>query len=394
MNFESRLVFEKVSVASSTHVPPVQPKPNFIDLFCGGGLVRLGLDNRWSCSLAVDWDGTKEEAYKCLWGEEAFERADVSEISEERITDGTSLVWASFPCQDLSLAGNRSGLSGSRSGYFWSVIELIAKAKNRGHRPQVLAFENVPGFVSQNGGQDFVSAIRAVTGLGYACTAIVVDAKHFVPQSRPRVFILAVHHDALRHAAIADVQPNWLYPKYLTRTIYETRLNDSPDWFWLAAGPQVARNVTLTSIMDWQVDQSAWDDMTQTQALLKLLSPLHQSKLEAVISKGERQVFGIYRRMRPTKDGNNVQRAEISFNDHAGCLRAPTGGSSRQKFLFVDGKKIRSRLPLPHELCRIMGVKEKNFSELTYNQIYRVFGEGVSPPVVSFIDEIFFSKVV
>ena len=98
--------------------------------------------------------------------------------------------------------------------------------------------------------------------------------------------------------------------------------------------------------------------------------------------------------MRPTEGGKNIQRAEISFNDHAGCLRAPTGGSSRQKFLFVEGKAIKSRLPSPSELCAIMGVQTEKFAGLSYNQIYRVFGEGVCPPVVKYLDDIFFKKIL
>lgn len=101
-------------------------------------------------------------------------------------------VWtAGFPCQDLSLArtphGKRSGLSGTRSGLFYTFFELLAARK-----PRVVLLENVAGLLNSHKGADFNALVGSLTGLGYAVAWRVLNARYFgAPQSRPRIFICA-----------------------------------------------------------------------------------------------------------------------------------------------------------------------------------------------------------
>jgi DNA (cytosine-5)-methyltransferase 1 len=80
-----------------------------------------------------------------------------------------------------------------------------------------------------------------------------------------------------------------------------------------------------------------------------------------------------------------VQRAEIRFDDVAGCLRTPAGGSSRQTIMLIDGKKVRSRLLSPREAARLMGLPEEYVLPNNYNEAYHLAGDGVAVPVVSFL---------
>ena len=93
----------------------------------------------------------------------------------------------------------------------------------------------------------------------------------------------------------------------------------------------------------------------------------------------------IYKRTRMDEKGNRAQRAEIRFDDVAGCLRTPVGGSSRQSIMIVEGGKVRSRLLSPREAARLMGLPESYKLPDNYNEAYHLAGDGVVVPVVRFL---------
>ena len=82
-----------------------------------------------------------------------------------------------------------------------------------------------------------------------------------------------------------------------------------------------------------------------------------------------------------------VQRAEIRFDDVAGCLRTPVGGSSRQTIMVIEGKRVRSRLLSPREAARLMGLPDAYALPKNYNDAYHLAGDGVAVPVVRFLAE-------
>jgi hypothetical protein len=92
--------------------------------------------------------------------------------------------------RDLSLAGNLRGFSGSESGAFYGFIKVMKKLREQGQAPRAVLVENVIGFLSSHDGKFFKIALQQLADLGYYLDAFVVDAKHFVPQSRPRLFIV------------------------------------------------------------------------------------------------------------------------------------------------------------------------------------------------------------
>jgi DNA (cytosine-5)-methyltransferase 1 len=96
------------------------------------------------------------------------------------------IITGGFPCQDLSVAGKRAGLSGERSGLFWEIARLVEETQS-----EFFLIENVPGLLSSNKGKDFGIVIGTMGDLGYTCAWRVLDAQHFgVPQRRKRVFIV------------------------------------------------------------------------------------------------------------------------------------------------------------------------------------------------------------
>jgi DNA (cytosine-5)-methyltransferase 1 len=96
-------------------------------------------------------------------------------------------------------------------------------------------------------------------------------------------------------------------------------------------------------------------------------------------------IDGVYRRTREDAEGGKVQRAEIRFDDVAGWLRTPAGGSSRQTIMIVEGEKVRSRLLSPREAARLMGLPDDYILHGNYNEAYHLSGDGVVVPVVRFL---------
>ena len=107
-----------------------------------------------------------------------------------------------------------------------------------------------------------------------------------------------------------------------------------------------------------------------------------------------RLVGAIYKRTRFDEAGRKVQRAEIRFDDVAGCLRTPAGGSSRQTIMLIEGKKVRSRLLSPREAARLMGLPEEYVLPNNYNEAYHLAGDGVAVPVVSFLAAHIFEPIL
>ena len=105
--------------------------------------------------------------------------------------DALDLLCGGFPCQDLSVAGNRAGLNGARSGLFFEFARIIDAL-----RPRHVLIENVPGLLSSNGGRDFGIVLGTLADLGYGMAWRVLDSRFFgVPQRRRRVFIVGADAD-------------------------------------------------------------------------------------------------------------------------------------------------------------------------------------------------------
>ncbi|WP_316313292.1 DNA cytosine methyltransferase, partial [Clavibacter michiganensis] len=99
-----------------------------------------------------------------------------------------ALAWGSSPCTDLSLAGTRGGLRSGESNAFWGFVDALAALGEE--RPPVVVLENVVGLATSHGGDDLTAAIRAFNDLGYSIDVLSIDARRFLPQSRPRMFLV------------------------------------------------------------------------------------------------------------------------------------------------------------------------------------------------------------
>ena len=160
--------------------------PRFYELFAGIGLVRDALEPLgWECTYANDINPTKEAIYRRRYPESThFDRRDVWELDARFLPLPVDLIAASFPCIDLSLAGNRKGLAGAQSGTFWALIRLLNRLRELGEPPKALIIENVTGFVSSHGGRDFREALQAINECAKKVAGISTTRRSF-PWSLP-----------------------------------------------------------------------------------------------------------------------------------------------------------------------------------------------------------------
>jgi DNA (cytosine-5)-methyltransferase 1 len=365
----------------------------FCEFFAGGGMARAGLGESWRCVFANDFDEKKVSTYKANWGAGEITHCDVASLeSSDLPTKAVDLVWASFPCQDLSLAGSYRGLgreeddSRTRSGTFWPFWKLVRALVRRGAAPRTIVLENVPGCLTSHGGKDFAAIASALSDADYGFGAAVVDASHFVPQSRPRVFFIAARKDHIIPPSITghESQDSW-HPRALVQAFEGLTTLAKGNWVWWNLARPATRNSMFADVIEGEPTTVIWHTAAQTNYLLQLMSPLNRRKVEDAMRSGRRTVGSVYRRTRPDARGVSRQRAEVRFDDIAGCLRTPAGGSSRQTILLVEGKRVRSRLLSPREAARLMGLDDDYILPARYNDAYHVCGDGVCAPVVRHI---------
>lgn len=367
----------------------------FYEFFAGGGMARAGLGEGWNCLFANDFDPMKGRVYRDNWcGGNDLLVEDINRIDTSVLPSQADLVWASFPCQDLSLAGNYSGIGHwqdkkqTRSGTFWPFWHLMRSLKEEGRAPKLIVLENVYGVLTSNKGKDFAAIGSAFSGAGYRFGALVVDASHFVPHSRPRVFLVGVRHDLSIPSHLLAYKPvsPW-HPKGMLGAHYGLTSEAKKDWIWWNLTKPSPREKNFIDLIETDPVGVKWDSAEKTQKLLGMMSDINEAKVREAMQSGRRMVGCLYKRTRLDAAGNKVQRAEVRFDNVAGCLRTPAGGSSRQHILLVEGASVRSRLLSPREAARLMGLPDTYKLPNNYNDAYHVAGDGVAVPVVRHLAE-------
>ena len=353
---------------------------SYYEFFAGGGMARAGVGSHWTCLFANDIDPKKALSYATNWGEQQVVVRDVAHLKLSELPGIADLVWASFPCQDLSLAGTGAGLDGDRSGTFWPFWNLVKALRVEKRAPRMIVLENVKGALTSHGGRDFAAIGAALTNADYRFGAMLIDAVHFLPQSRPRLFVVAIDKSTtVPDELVADQIVEEWHPPAVVAAYGKLSRQSQEAWIWWRLPPPPTRNSTFADILEDDPQGVRWHTEAETNRLLGMMSAANLAKVEAAKRAGKRMVGGLYRRTR------DVQRAEIRFDDVAGCLRTPAGGSSRQTIMVVEGALVRSRLLSPREAARLMGLADDYVLPSNYNEAYHLAGDGVAVPVVRFL---------
>ncbi len=351
---------------------------NFAEFFAGIGLMRIGLERAgWRIAFANDIDDDKWQMYRDHFGDTGeFVLGDVHHLDVDTVPD-VALATASFPCNDLSLAGARQGLAGAQSSAFWGFIDILTKMGRR--RPPMVLLENVTGFLTSHDGNDFRDALLALNRLGYAVDAFIVDAVRFVPQSRQRLFVVGTKTEII--PALNDKTPRFYQsecrPSALADFVY---WHGDITWKIRPLPPLPTARLRLKDIIEvLSPNSQIWWNRERCEYLLNQMSPRHRAEAETMI-QGSRISYGtVFRRIRHGKS-----MAELRTDGVAGCLRTPRGGSGRQ-ILFAAGKnRFSVRLLTPRECARLMGADEF-IIKTSLNQALFGFGDAVCVPVIDWI---------
>lgn len=368
-------------------------KPRFAEFFAGAGMVRAAFRADWDLAFANDIDAKKCIAYRTNWGPDNLIEGDVAHIDPKHLRQPIDLYWASSPCQDLSLAGARKGLSGARSGVFHTWMDRVDQAVKSGFAPRILAFENVTGLITSSGGKDFEAVAAAFLARGYRYGALEIDAIHFLPQSRPRVFMVGVRDDVSLNADRCLTKGSGPFHTKRLRSFVEG-LPESlrSGWVWWNVPAPPPRNVTLKSLIE--TDMTVGFSNVHLLNTIAMMDEPSLRKLQKAQELGGLHFGTIYKRGRPDKNGQVRQRAEVRMDGIAGCLRTPAGGSSRQTLVIVRNGDISMRLLTAREAVRLMGLPDSYWLPASYNDAYRLAGDGVAVPVVRHLKQHLFEPLL
>ena len=343
------------------------PQYAYLEFFAGSGLVAQGLKSMFKPIWANDIDSKKGAVYTANHTSKHFHLGSISDVAGAELPAAV-MAWASFPCQDLSLAGLAGGIHGKRSGLVWEWLRIIDEMQEA---PAILVAENVLGLVSSSGGAHYRKLHAALVQRGYKVGAMLLDAVRFVPQSRPRIFVVAVKDTVQLPPELTSPTPTWLHPESVQKAA-----SGLENWIWWHMPEPPARSTVLADIVEFNADFASTKSDGRN---IELISPKHATLLHA-FPKDLTIVAPGYKR---TRGGKQV--LELRFDNVAGCLRTPSGGSSRQVLVVRKDGVLRSRLLTVKETARLMGAPDEYKIPGSYNDGYKAMGDAVAVPVAEWL---------
>jgi DNA (cytosine-5)-methyltransferase 1 len=344
------------------------------EFFSGIGLVRMGLERAgWSVVFANDIDPDKCSIYRANFGPAHLVQGDIRQVTSSMVPT-VELATASFPCIDVSLAGNRNGLNGTHSSAYWEFLRILRGMGRR--RPESVLLENVVGLLTSNNGRDLRAIILSLNELGYGCDVLAVDAAHFVPQSRPRLFICARRHPPEPGAWI--MEPHGARPRAVVDFVLA---NQDLNWSHVPVPPLPQRRADLRDIVErFEPGHAVWWDAPKKAHLYSQISPRHRRMLRIMMSARAYSYATVYKRVRPAGC-----RAELRNDGLAGCLRTPRGGSSKQFVIEAGFGAWRVRNMTAREYARLQGVPDSFKHGDSYLKALFGYGDAVCVPVIEWI---------
>ena len=353
--------------------------PRFAEFFAGIGLVREAIEPLgWDCVFANDIAPDKADMYATRFGRDHLLVEDIHNVTATDIPGGLDLLTASFPCIDLSLAGNRNGLAGMHSGTIWPFLEIVGEIGRAGPVPSALLLENVTGLLSSDGGRDLRAMCERIGELGYFIDIVVVDARWFVPQSRPRLFVLAIRRDLLANAYPPLDNVSAIRPRNVRR--FQAANRDLPLAELPLPEPPGYTAAALESVLDDVPDDDpSWWPRQRVEATVAGMAPLHRERVDGLLNGEQDGVATMFRRVR---DGRTV--GEVRGDRLAGCLRTPYGGSSVQFLVDCRRGTVTIRPLNGREYARLQGAPDFPI-ETRVRQAWMGFGDAVCVPAVRWL---------
>lgn len=350
------------------------------EYFAGIGLFRMGLESEgWRTIYANDWSSERRQIYEGFF-QESYEVRDIFSVSHTDIPD-TTLATCSFPCIDLSLAGKRRGMKGNHSKAFWGFHDLL---RHQGDdAPPVVLLENVVGWLYSNEGEDFFIAAKALNDLGYELDVFQLNARSFVPQSRPRIFMVGFRgFDGKGSRPFLNARSKQLLPARLRSMIEKFR--GDLNWAHLdipEPPPYMSDGLTNRIVEQIPNDDSRWWQPEKVDKHMAMMAAAHLERVLGLSQRDGQSYRTFFRRRRA-----EGQRAEVRSDDIAGCLRTAVGGSGKQFLVAAGDGSVRMRTMTSREYARLQGVPDEfPIVSRSERQSLNAFGDAVCVPAVSWI---------
>ena len=304
----------------------------------------------------------------------------------------TYILTYSFPCQDLSKAGNGAGMakgSGTRSGLLWEVERILDECN--GNLPQILLMENVPDVIGANNVKHFAQWVKKLEQLGYTSKWQCLNAKDYgVPQNRDRCFMVS-----------------WLgnhYYDFPTPIKLEKRLKDVletnvDEKYYL-------NDDTIERISKWKSQQQPLDHILNENSCSPCLTARgageeHSGMILLGMLGGEKyeKMHDIARRVYDTNGiaptqhtcgGGNLETKivePLALDEQNGYIRqdgtvgilTTDGSSPKHNNRVVENYRIRKLTP--KECGRLMGVRDDDIDKMSVNQsnssLFHCFGDSI-----------------
>ncbi|EAT5892851.1 MULTISPECIES: DNA cytosine methyltransferase [Enterobacteriaceae] len=343
-----------------------------LEFFAGIGLARAGMEQAGIKTVwSNDYDLNKKSMYEGHWKTHKLFLADIHTLNSEDLPTA-DVAWASSPCTDLSLAGKRVGLRGGReSSAFFGFTDLLAGMNER--KPEVIVLENVTGLASSHNREDLRAAVKEFNELGYAVDAITLDARRFVPQSRPRLFLIGAKNPIDGGEQDSCLRPDWL--SWLHKDA-EVRTFMMP----LPKAPELLSQGFTLEIEAIPDSDPRWWNADKVSLFKESMASVQRERLEHFVNLDCTTARTAYRRTR-----NGIPVWEMRAEDISGCLRTARGGSSKQAVVIMGRGALKIRWMTGLEYARLMGAGWYTLENLRDSQIQYGFGDAVAVPVVGWV---------
>jgi DNA (cytosine-5)-methyltransferase 1 len=332
-----------------------------LSLFSGAGGMDLGLDRAGITAVAhCEIDPKAQSVLRRHWPDVPVIE-DVREVTED--VGDVDVVHGGFPCQDISVAGNRKGLAGDRSGLWWEFHRILGEL-----RPRWCVIENVAGLLSSNGGRDLGAILGALGDFGYGYAYRVLDARFFgVPQRRRRVFI--VGHLGGRGAAEVLLEPEGVRRDPATGS----------------EAQQVVAALTANGV-------GAGGGPDDNSAQAGHLIPQHTGTVTCTWAKGPGNTQVEEGHIVPVLafDSNFGGQSNV-FHDHTPPVKVGSSAGISSPPAVLEGGSLAVRRLIPRECERLMGWFDDwtryadDGAEIADSHRYRMCGNGVVAPVAEWI---------
>ncbi|CAK1255001.1 DNA-cytosine methylase (Dcm) [Fructobacillus tropaeoli] len=338
----------------------------FIDIFAGIGGFRSGMELAGhECVGYIEFDKFARKSYEAIYdttGE--FTAWDINEVNADEIPE--SDVWCfGFPCQDISLAGNKKGFNGDKSSLFFAVTGIL-RQKQEKDRPKYLFVENVKNLLSINKGRDFARLLIELDEIGYDVQWRVIDSKHYVAQHRERVYIVA----NLRRKSGQEILPIGR----VARQVNQANLNQVGNVGNLenyGGNPQTGRIYSD-------------DGVSPTLNTMQGGGKVPKVLVRQATKSG-------YDEAKPGESVNVSQPNSKTRRGRVGHQIANTLTTQSEQAVLLDDYKIR--MLTPRECWRLQGFTDEQFDKAkevnSNSQLYKQAGNSVTVPVMAELAKLF-----